>query len=512
MTIPLGITGYRAQLLYGDTRSVLDGQSDGLTINLGPMQALMYRITPFENMMSEAMALAVQASGLSADAQWTSRMNQLEVKLNEIRDHLIGADPDPAAAVQTAIQTLHKVEQLSNWADQNGSGTSKPDMLAAIERLRAYLGPIAASYTQSELYIGNGQLVGQEELNELSFTLRNGAQTALQNVRVTLKFPEAFGLEPETRTVTQLGSGQSIMETFSFRIAEPLLQKSYRLQAVIEFEYSNKQGVPITTDTFIYTPYTDLLTAKREPDVIMANKGGSYPFTLNVKNNVPRSLQVGFEPVLSSSGMNVQLPSPLLLQGNQQATVNGTVYLPMSVTDGVYTATIQVKADGKIVQSIPLQVRVDKNKLTNPGFEQVNAQGTGPAGWLMRKGSWVQDAVYAGQYAVSLQPDAANSWNVINSDLIAIEPGTKYVWKGWAKNGASAGNVSIGLRQVRENGSSTISYTWKEIHSASDWTYYELEIMPASTAKYLQVYLKSDTNVNGTAWFDDLYVGEIANN
>lgn len=511
MTIPLGITGYRAQLLYGDTRSVLDGSSDGLTIHLGPMQALMYRITPFENMISESLALAAQASELSADAQWTSRISQLDDKLNVIRDYLTGAAPDPADAVHTAIQALHKVEQLSNWADQNGSGTSKPDMLAALERLREYLGPLAASYAQSELHVGNGQLVGQEQLNELSFTLRNGAGTELQNVRVTLKFPEPFGLEPETRTIARLGSGQSMMETFSFRIAEPLIQKSYRLQAVIEFEYSNKPGVPISTDTFIHSPYTDLLTAKTEPDVILANKGGSYPFTLNVKSNVPRSLQVGFEQVLSSSGMNVQLPVTLHLPGNQQATVNGTVYLPMSVTDGVYTAMIQMKADGKLARAIPLQVHVNKNKLPNPGFEQANAQGTGPAGWLMRKGSWVQDAVHGGQYAVSLQPDAANSWNVINSDLIAIEPGVKHVLKGWAKNAASAGNISIGLRQVRENGTSTIGYTWKEIRQSSDWMFYELEIMPASTAKYLQVYLKSDTNVNGTSWFDDLYVGEIAN-
>ncbi|MDF2663644.1 MAG: hypothetical protein K0Q94_6435, partial [Paenibacillus sp.] len=57
----------------------------------------------------------------------------------------------------------------------------------------------------------------------------------------------------------------------------------------------------------------------------------------------------------------------------------------------------------------------------------------------------------------------------------------------------------------------TIGYTWKAIMPDSEWTYYELEVTPASTAKYLQVYLMSDTEVNGTAWFDDLYVGEIAN-
>jgi len=508
MTVSLGVTGYRAELLYGDTRSVLDGQGDELTVHLGPQQALLYRITPFGNRISEALTIAAHASGLSADAQWTSRMNQLEAKLNVIRGYLTGAAPDPAAAVHTAIQALHKAGQLEEWADQNGSASAKPDMLAAMKQIRERLGPLAASYVRSELHVGGGLLVGQEERNELSFTLHNGAETGLQNIRVTLKFPDPFGLEPETRTVSPLGSGQSATETFSFRMAEPLLEKSYRLQAVIELEYSNKPGVAILTDTFIRSPYTDLLSAKIEPDAILANKGGSYPFAVKVDNNVPGSLQVGFETE-PSSALSVQLPAPFQLPGNQQVTVSGTVYVPMSVTDGVYAATIRVQADGKTVRSMPLQIRIDKNKLPNPGFEQANASSTGPAGWLMRQGNWVQDAVYGGHYAVSLQPDSANAWNVINSDLIAIEPGTRHVLKGWAKNGATGGSVSIGLREVRENGSSTIGYTWKEIAPASDWTYYELEVTPAAAAKYVQVYLKSDADVDGTAWFDNLYVGEI---
>ncbi|RKN80523.1 carbohydrate binding domain-containing protein [Paenibacillus ginsengarvi] len=508
MSISLGITGYRAELLYGDTRSVLDSQGGALTVDLGPKQSLLYRITSFESRMMDALAISAQASGLSADVQWTSGVSQLEAKLNAIRDELAGSAPDPDAAVQAAIQAFGLTALLADWANQLGSGSPKPDMLGALGGIREQLGPIAASYVQSELQVEGDLLVGQEELNELAFTMRNGAGSGLQNVQVTLKLPEAFGLEPDTRTVAQLGSGQSATETFSFRIAGPLSLSSYPLQAFVEFEYANQPGVRITTDKYLRSSYTDLLTVQTEPGVIRANKGGSYPFTLNVKNNVPRSLEVGFEQVPPVSGMTVQVPAPLLVPGNQQATVSGTVYLPQSVTDGVYTATIQVKADGKLVRSIPVQASVDKNRLINPGFEQANVSGTGPAGWLMRKGNWVQDAVYGGQYAVSLQPDAANAWNVINSDLIAAEPGVNYVLRGWVKNSAAAGTVSIGLRQVKQDGVSTIGYTWKEIPHNSGWTLYKLEVTAASTTGYVQVYLLSDTAANGEAWFDELYVGE----
>ncbi|MFX6652824.1 hypothetical protein ABTG83_20080, partial [Acinetobacter baumannii] len=86
---------------------------------------------------------------------------------------------DPAAAVHTAIQALHKAGQLEEWADLNGSASAKPDMLAAMKQLRERLGPLAASYVRSELHVGGGLLVGQEERNELSFTLHNGAETGL---------------------------------------------------------------------------------------------------------------------------------------------------------------------------------------------------------------------------------------------------------------------------------------------------------------------------------------------
>lgn len=509
MTMPLGVTGYRAQLLHGDSRSVLDGQSDELNVNLGPLQSLMYRVTPYRDLISEALGVVTEASALSTDAQWTSRMSQLGTKLNAIRDNLNSVAPDFDAAVQSAIHSLKKVDQLSDWAEQNGSGAAKQEMLTALAQIRENAGPLAASYAQSELHVEGGTLIGQEEWNELSFALSNEAESSLQNVRVTLEFPASFDLEPMTRQISPLGSGQAAAEAFGFRIAEPLSQKSYRLKAVIGFEYSDYPGIPISVETFIDSPYTDLLDAVTEPEVIQANKGGSYPFAVRVESNVPKNVQIELESV-SESGMTVQLPAPFLLPGKQQATVNGTVYLPTSVTDGVYEAEIRVKADGKLVRSMPLRADVDKNRLGNPGFEQANVQGTGPAGWMMRKGTWVQDAVYGGLYAVSLPPDAANAWNVINSDLLAIDSGVKHVLKGWVKNGSSAGNVSIGLRQVRENGTSTIGYAWKAIMPDSEWTYYELEITPASTAKFLQVYLLSDTLVNGTAWFDDLYVGEIA--
>jgi hypothetical protein len=205
----------------------------------------------------------------------------------------------------------------------------------------------------------------------------------------------------------------------------------------------------------------------------------------------------------------VQLPSQISLPAYQQTTVNGTVYVPSSVTGSVYQATIHLTAEGQVVRSVPFAVRIDSNLLKNPGFEQPNAQTTGPANWLMRAGLWTQSEKHSGGYSASFAPDPANAWNIIVSDLIPTQPGSKYLMRGWVKNGSTTGSVSLGLRQVMEDLVSTVKYTWHATQNNTDWTQYQFETTPSATAKYVQVFLWSDAAANGTSSFDDLVVERI---
>jgi len=228
-----------------------------------------------------------------------------------------------------------------------------------------------------------------------------------------------------------------------------------------------------------------------------------------LNNRVSQDAQVTLSPGIVPTGVSLQLPGTFLLTGNGQMTVNGSFTLPNDIAEGQYDLTI-LASDGNTVQNVPLQIKVDYNMLHNPGYEQAGRTGTAPDGWLMRQGSWTQDYVHSGQYAVALHPDAQNAFNVVNSSgFMPIQTGAKYVLRGWVKNASTTGIVQFGFRQIRENQTSTVGYNWKQVDADTDWTYYELEITPGVNAKFLQVYAQVDQNTNGTAWFDDWVVQEI---
>ncbi|PYI53818.1 carbohydrate binding domain-containing protein [Paenibacillus flagellatus] len=507
-TVPLGTTGYRAELLYGDSRSTLDEQSDSLTIGLGPEQSLLYRIVPFATMVSQAIGEADEAAGLSTEPFWVSTFSQLFAGLDAAEAALTGTPSAIGDAIEAALDAWSTADDLTNWAELNGAGGTKEEMLNALDRIRELLAPIAAANVRADLTLAAGRIYGQQEPNELAVTLHNGTANAIQDVQVELRLPEPFGLPQQTRAFSSIGGGQGTADTFDFGIGVAVPEDRYRLQAVIAFEYADRPGTRITVGKSVYADYSDLLDAVTVPASFDAKEGGAFPFAVTISSSIARALNVALDPDLAP-GMTIDLPASLPLPANGSTTVTGTVYVPENAADGANEAAIDVSADGHVVRTVPVTVNISKNLLANPGFETASPARTAPNGWGMRDGVWTQDEKHGGQYAVSLLPDPANTWNVIASGLIPTKPGYKYALRGWVKNGSSSGSASIGLRQVKEDGASTINYTWKSAQPLSDWTSYELELTPAANAKYVQVFLLSDTLTDGPAWFDDLYVDEI---
>ncbi|GAA3405169.1 carbohydrate binding domain-containing protein [Paenibacillus hodogayensis] len=508
VTIPLEATGFRAQLLYGDLRSTRDEQGSELTVTLAPLQSLLYRIVPFASMVEQADDVAGAAGALSADTYWTNRISQLEAVLADMTEELSDPTPNIDEASGLALDGLTVLDDLDNWAGQLADTPARKAMLGALEKMRERLGPVAASSVQIRLVPADSRMFGQQEPNGLNIDVRHTRPGDLRNITMTLIFPEPFELQPVTRSVYGLGSGLSVSEAFDFRIAAPAQAGRYELQARIGFEYAGAPGKRVTVNHYVTYPYVNLLEAEALPALLEANGGGELPFSIRLKSIASRTLQATLNSTTASPGLTVQLPVSLSVPAQGQVTVSGKVYLPATITDGVHGATIQILADGNPVQSLPLSVAVSRNLLRNPGFERPNSPGTAPDGWTMRQSVWVQDEMHSGDYALSLLPDPNNAWNVAVSGLMPTQAGKTYTLSGWVKNASTAGNVSIGLRQVKADGAATISYVWKPAAASSDWTYYELNLTPASNAKYIQVYLLSDTATNGPAWFDDLYVDE----
>ncbi|WP_214626460.1 carbohydrate binding domain-containing protein [Paenibacillus agaridevorans] len=506
-TVPLGVTGYHAELLFGDSRPSIDEFDDELILTMEPEQALLYRIVPFQTSVDQAIVAGNAASALSSHSHWIAKMSALDSRLTSIEDELEEVSPSLTDAAKDTLKALRILGDLNDWVHASAVNPEKQEMLNALDQMKKLLGPIAGTYALADLELGENHIFGQGELNELQVSLTNQAPSSAENINVNLLLPEAFNVAPISQSLQQIGSGLSDSMAFSFQIASSIERGRYPIRLEIEFEY---KGAPVTIMKSIAYSYTDLLRAAAEPAVISTNKGGAYSFALDMTSNASRNLPITLNNGPLPSGITMQLPQPFTLPAQEQATVTGSVYLPMEITEGVYETSIGIQTGGYTVQEVPLTIVVDYNLLHNPGFEQATEVGSSPEGWIMRQGSWVQDAVHSGQYAVALNPDPNSNYNVINSSgLMPVTPGARYKLSGWVKNDSTTGEVRIGLRQIRENQTSTIGYTWKTVDDDSDWTYYELELRAASQASYVQVYLESGNAANGTAWFDDFYVEEF---
>ncbi|WP_409347095.1 carbohydrate binding domain-containing protein [Paenibacillus sp. MBLB4367] len=129
----------------------------------------------------------------------------------------------------------------------------------------------------------------------------------------------------------------------------------------------------------------------------------------------------------------------------------------------------------------------------------------------MRAGEWDRSVARSGQSSVKLNPDANNTWNVLNTEPnkeIAVVPGSKYVLTGWVKNSATAGSAALGIRQIDANGAS-VTYTWTESAKNSDWTKLTVAFTEQPLTKRVSVFFKVDQAANGPAWLDDLELREV---
>ncbi|RAV18993.1 carbohydrate binding domain-containing protein [Paenibacillus contaminans] len=508
VTVPIGATGYTAELLYGDSQSSLDEQGGVLNFRLGPKQAQLYRIIPFRTMVGQAIESATILKALSENPKWNKKVQRLSTKLTAVRNELETAQPNMADVIKDAVRTIRIVDRLTNRAGHETDEELKQEMLSELERIKGNVMPIVGSELLIDVTLSENQIIGQSQTNELTVFLQNEGQKNMSNMRLSLAFPAAFALEPAVDSISLLQNGQTAEKVFPFQIAATAAEGRYPLAVKIDYDY---KGIPVTVMRSVYYPYINLIRAEVKPEAIVTNKGGSFPFGITIANNVSREMQISLEAGQLPSGIIMQLPDPFLLPGNGQTTVTGSVYLPPGAAEGNYAPSIMIGADGNHVQSVPLSISYDHNLLQNPGFEQ--AAGGTPDGWNMRKGSWSAGEAHSGQYAVALTPDSGNAFNVINSSgFIPVEGGAKYVLRGWVKNESTTGLVQIGLRQIKEDKTASVSYTWKTINQNAEWTFYELEVTPQAAAKYLQVYLSVDTNTNGLAWFDDLDVREGKSN
>ncbi|GAA3409861.1 carbohydrate binding domain-containing protein [Paenibacillus hodogayensis] len=506
VSVPLDVTGFRATLLYGDTQAERDIPNDTLTVELGPLQSLLYRITPFTHRVVEADQRLQAIASLSADPAWTSGVSDLDDALGQITASLSASTPDVAQAAEDALSALTIADSLIDWA-QASAGTAAAQMKDGLANIRSLLGPIAASPVSLSLQMSGGQIIGQGETNTLSMTVRNPSDSSLNSLQVKASLPAEFGLSPLQWSQASLGTGLEAAGTLAFQLTEAIDQGRYPLRATLSFEYADHPGTRVSVDYSIRYPYINLVEATLAPGSIQAHAGQTIPFTVQLASSASHPTEIGLVPSFPT-GWTVQLPSLTTVSAGQTLSVTGSIYVPTNVTDQVYTPAIDVRLGGIPIRSLTLPVEVNNNLLRNPGFEKPNLLATAPENWTMRVGQWQQGAGRSGEYAVALLPDPANDWNVIVSDMVPVQPGTRYELLAWTKSASTSG-VSIGLRESKNNGASSIRYEWKPVAASADWTLNRIELTPRPDTTQLQVYLKADPVADGLSQFDDFYLKAI---
>ncbi|MBO9606240.1 MAG: carbohydrate binding domain-containing protein [Paenibacillaceae bacterium] len=270
-------------------------------------------------------------------------------------------------------------------------------------------------------------------------------------------------------------------------------------------------GVAFLDD--VYLKERDIkLGAALAPDRVTVRPGGAgQTFGVQLTNLTDAPLAIEL-PVSALAGFTVQLDAVVALAANEQRTVTGTVYAAATVTDGVYAVTIRPQLGAAdIYDALTLTVATDSNMAPNPGFETAATGGGKPAGWNLRAGLWEGQAqyVHSGSRSARIRPDAANAWNVIDSDSIAVTPGHVYELSGWVRNLSTTGAVHLGVRLV-DGAGNTIVYQWQQTANNSGWTNYKQTFTAPANAANAQIFFKTDQSTNGVAFLDDLFLKETS--
>ncbi|WJH34694.1 carbohydrate binding domain-containing protein [Paenibacillus sp. CC-CFT747] len=508
-TLPLGQGGNRIELLYGSTPARQDSWDNGLTVRLNPEQTFVYQITPFAEMVTDASLELQTDAGILPNGYGPAQINHLLQELNKL-SALLKEEPVPVKqTLDRATNGLRELSHLQAWVDgqtDEALNGKKQVLSSSLARVKALVLPIVQSIVRLELESPNSAVTPGDE-KRVTVSWQNASEKTISDVQLRIDWPESFGLPPAVKTIGELPSGQGATWEESVIVPETVKPGDYSIQTTMSYTY---KGFQLSASSAASLTVTPLLDAKLSPGRLEVNKAGTYPFSVELTNKSNRSIAIEWG-LSVPDGITVDLPSTVTLAPLGTKVVQGQVTVPSPLKEGEFSVTIEAKRGEAVLTSLPLTVKVDTNLVYNGGFEKQAAASKQPDGWQMRASAWDQSVSHTGQASVRLTPDSANLFNVVNTDVpkaIPVTPGKKYVGKAWIKNSATAGAVSLGVRQANASGG-TLTYTWKDAERNSDWTLYEVSFTALPQAQTAWIYFKLDPAANGAAWIDDIELREV---
>jgi hypothetical protein len=508
VTLPLGQVGNQVELQYGSNPSQWGSWDDELTINLGPEQTFVYKITSFADSVNAANSELQGVREAISNGHWSAQSKHLMQELQKMSQQLATDLIDIKQTIDRATNFLRELSHLQLWVNMqsdDGLDGTKQDLIASLDSVKTHVLPITQSIIRIDL-LSSIDAVTPGDAKSVTVNLQNVSKMSISNAQLRIDWPESFGLPPFIKNIRDLIDGESDTSEASIIIPEVVNPGDYSIRAAVSYTFKGFDLSVATSENLVVTP---LLSAKLTPGEMTMNQAGTYPFSVELVNHSGRTVTVELARSVPN-GITGELAPSVTLSANETKTILGHITVPAPLNDNEYSVSIEAKVSGAIVATLPLIVHVETNLVYNGGFEEKAVISNQPNGWQMRASVWDKSVAHSGQASVRLNPDHANLFNVVNTDVpkaIPVIPGKKYVVKGWVKNSATAGLVSLGVRQANAS-SVTLTYAWKDTQLNSDWTLYEISFTALPQAKTAWIYFKLDPAANGPAWIDDVELSE----
>ncbi|WP_171631398.1 carbohydrate binding domain-containing protein [Paenibacillus plantarum] len=511
-SIPINLQGHQIELMYGDQQKQWASWENSFHVTLAPEQTLVYRIQSFTTSVNTAVEQLQDAEELISNIDWKDKTGLLIGQLQQLLQALSGVTDTVDESLEKAIISLQNVEQLEEWTEQQTDSAlegKKEQLIHALDKVRSYIEPIVQTALQIDLHFDSEQTVQGDEL-AITVQVRNTLDAAIQNAMIRISLPDATGIAPIENNIGDMSSGASDTSSNSFDIPIELESGVYPVTAALQLQYKGKD---LTLSTTKFLQIEPLLHAALISDSMNLHQTGTHSFSIELKNNSSQSITVDLSHA-ALEGIDVDLAPSVLLAGKEMKQITGTLTIPNTVTEGNYQLEVEAKVGNAVHISMPLSVSLDTNPVYNGGFEKQVSGAVKADGWYMATNTWDRIEAHSGLASARLDPDPANSWNVLSTAYdrsIPVIAGKKYVLSGWVKNSSLAGLVQLGIRQVNAAMGTVGSYSWGNTNNNSGWTRYEVSFtaLPQTTA--VQVYFKADQSVDGQSWIDDVQIQEDLN-
>lgn len=507
LSVPTGFNGFFYEPMFAGPAERQAALGQALEAELAPEQAAVYKLEPFAAVLRDAAADFRGMQSLDAHSFWSEGVGETADGLEQAADELEDASPDRQDAMDAVASALGELQALRAWVVAEPGevpGGSKAALLEAVEGTVGRVEPVIGSLVSISLSGGaNVWLTG--ETGGLQAVVRNDWEEALADVGLRIDYPNEFAVPPDTDAIGSLGAGQQADVSFEAAVPGNAAAGSYPLRATVTFTYN---GVAVAAVKTAFQSVEPALSSELLPSTLSANEGGTYPIEWKLTNRTGGSMTV--QPVIDAEGsITVQLPSSVTLSAYGAATVQGTVYLPTHLANGVYRVAVAPAAGTVGYPEASIEVRMDRNLQTNPGFE--NGSGSSPVGWTFNNAVWDRTVSHSGLASARVDPTGA--YNRIYPTAAASIPlvtGQRYAVGAWVKNSLASGPLQLRIRQV-DASVETVKYEPNMTTPyGSDWTYVSSSFTAAPGAAKAMLYfgLMADS-AGGSVWLDDVSIEKI---